>query len=368
MSYLVAVKNGQNDIKGIIELDPVSKNHVIPMILTAGSVFKIRKEKVTDELKKDLLIEEFVNKWDGGHFLVDVSRANESDISCDYNTYHGLHDSANGYERRVDFYRRIYEINNRLIPVISWDDKDSYRNVLRFSIKIESFFNKLAINVDARKNKQIETLKLILSAIEKPEETIVILNYFAVSESNSPDQEKVIDIVNDIKTQYNVKMVVLLSSSFPIIKPAEKDSWKASQCLDLIWQVPISKHFKDDIEILYGDYGATTPAASTEFIPGMSIIPCVTYHRNGYWFQRKSGGDKEFAVFKELAKKIVSSDFYHDDDFCWANRKISAISREDEEGYGNQGVWNGYKINQHISEILNILSRKSTLQDYDEDE
>lgn len=70
------------------------------------------------------------------------------------------------------------------------------------------------------------------------------------------------------------------------------------------------------------------------------------------------GGDKEFVNYIEIADEIRRLPGYHGDGFCWATREYTRIVAT-STNYGNNGTWNGYRINQHICAMLkSILDRE----------
>ncbi|MGO2202092.1 beta family protein, partial [Pseudomonas helleri] len=148
---------------------------------------------------------------------------------------------------------------------------------------------------------------------------------------------------------YNLQSLVLLSTSFPIDKPASNTS-RSSACYDVAWQSNIDRNGISPSPI-YGDYAATNPTAPMEYIPGMPVLPFGCYYTPTEWWQRRKGGNKEFVNYIEIAREVRNLPGYHGDDFCWATREYSRIVTT-STGYGNNGTWNGYRINQHICAMI----------------
>lgn len=357
--YVPCIKNGMHDLRGLIELDHESKKKITPVILTAGTVFSPK----TGEVKKDHLLDGFIHNWSDGNFIVDASRT-DSDIKSEYNEHHGLVDQDNNFSRKFSYYQKISSVNKNLIPAVSWHAKDDLKNIIQLLINLKSTYEKIAIIVNPNQNGSLATLDTLLCLFNDNEKIKVIINYGSIFNSTLPGEESVTNIIKSIN-QRGVKDIILLSSSFPHLKPTEKDTWMSSPCTDLAWQLMVINQNDTEADVIYGDYAANSPLSPSEFIPGMKIIPSATYFNNGVWYQIKSGGDKEFVVYIDIAKSILSSDFF--DDFCWATKNIIKISTS-KDGYGNSGVWNGYKVNIHIEEILRILQSNTMQQAYDEDE
>ncbi|EML5156619.1 hypothetical protein Q4R89_17285 [Morganella morganii] len=357
--YVPCIKNGMNDLIGLLELDDESKKKITPVILTAGTVFSPK----TGKIKKDQLLDGFIHNWSDSDFIVDASRT-DSDIKSEYNEYHGLVDQTDNFSRKLGYYKKISSVNKNLIPAVSWRPNDDLKNIIQLLINLKSTYEKIAIIIDPNQNGSIATLDTLLCLFNDNDKIKIIINYGSTFNSPLPSEEKVTSIIRSIN-QRGVKDIILLSSSFPHLKPTEKDVWIMSPCTDLSWQLMVINKNDTEAHVIYGDYAANSPLSPSEFIPGMKIIPSATYFNDGVWYQIKSGGDKEFSVYIDIAKNILSSDFF--DDFCWATNNIVKISTS-KDGYGNSGVWNGYKVNIHIEEILRILQSNVTQQIYDEDE
>lgn len=361
--YAPCIKNGLNDLKALSELYPESKKSIIPIILTTGTVFSPK----TGEVKRDQLIDSFIPNWDGDEFIVDASRI-ETDSVSEYNEYHGLTDQTDSFSRKIDFYKKIYEINGNLIPAVSWSKDDDLKNIIQLLINLKSSYKTVAIVLDPKIESNLDILDILLCLFPDNGSIIVVLNYGSIYNQPLPNKE-IIDKALDTINKRGVKRVILLSSSFPHSKPTEKDIWITSSCTDLVWQLMIINQNKTPINLIYGDFSASSPQAPSEFILGMKIIPSATYFNDGIWYQIKSGGDKEYSVYKDIAKNIVSSTFF--DDFCWGTKNIAKISVS-TDGYGHSGTWNGYKTNIHVEEILRILNlsteSESPRNDYDDDE
>ncbi|ULH09601.1 hypothetical protein MF265_16685 [Serratia marcescens] len=366
MNYFVFIKNAMDDISAICSLRDEQKDEITPIILTSGNAFKRKNNIITTELKKDYLLDEFLQSWGDREFLVDVSRG-DSDANSEYNEHYKLNKQDNGYSGRVEYFKRIKENNKNIIPTISWNSNDNLRNILRFSLNLESYFDKIAINIHIKNENSLKNARLILSAIERPHKAKVILNLESINEEYKPNESKISEIIDELINDYSIEDIILASSSFPDSKPKERDIWVTTECKDMTWQIPLIFKYRSKVKVHYGDYAATSPNAATDYIIGMQIIPCVTYFRIGYWHQMKSGNDKQFEKFVELAQKIVNSAFYHNDSFCAANESISTIAKTGEK-YGTSGTWNGYKMNQHISECLNILNHLNSSWSEDTDE
>lgn len=358
MQYVVSIKNAQNDIQALINLDDNRKKQVIPLIHTTGeinsknSIDKINKKK----LKKDHIFKTFLLKWGNYEFMLDPSRLSEKDIKSPYNEYYNLHDPSNGYLRKFEYFEKIRMINNNFIPVVGWNENDTslVQDIFQFFLKLQDEYSKIAIHINIDSQTDFEILKNLLEVKKDTASLNIILNFKSI-ENKCTDElsSKIYRQISLLSNRFGPLSFITMSSSFPSSKPSYRDKWKKTENRDIILYTQLKTKIKDS-KIIYGDYGATSPNSAIEFIPGMKIIPSITYYSSRYWYQIKSGEPQEYSKFIELAKKIREEDFYHGDKFCWATKKIKEIASKskNEPGSGTQGTWNGYKINQHICAIL----------------
>ena len=362
--YVPCIKNGMNDIKALLSLRNESVDYIMPLVLTAGTPYG----RNGVDLKKDYLLDEFIHNWNNP-FIVDASRA-DSDSESPYNSYHCLTSQLDNFSGKVSYYALIYSINKNVIPAISWYQNDDMRNIVQFSLYLEQQYGKIAIIIDPTDSENLNKLDTLLCLFKDNSKIVVVLNYGSIYNKELPQEHKVLPVINKL-TSRGVGCIVLLSSSFPPIKPATRDEWTQSENTDLLWQLTIIKKSPRDRDshILYGDYSATSPNSATEYIKGMQIIPSVTYFRGGIWYQMKAGADKEFSKYKDMANKIIRLDFFHGSTFCWGSENIYDIATNKDRKGGTPGTWNGYKINVHIEETIRILKDyySSPQESYDED-
>ncbi len=360
--YVPCIKNGMNDIKALLNLKEESSGYVMPLVLTAGTPYGGNGV----DLKKDYLLDEFIHNWDKP-FIVDASRA-DSDSESLYNSYHNLTSQHDNFSGKITYYSSIYSINKKLIPAISWQLNDDMRNIVQLSLYLEQQYEKIAIIIDPNNSENLNRLDTLLCLFKDNSIIIVLLNYNSIYNKELPQEHKVLPVISKL-TSRGVGSIVLLSSSFPPVKPAIKDTWIQSENTDLLWQLTMMNKSPRDSVILYGDYSATSPNSATEYIQGMQIIPSVTYFRGGIWYQIKSGVDKEFSKYKDIANELIRLDFFHGSTFCWGAENIYDIATNRDRKGGTPGTWNGYKINVHVEETIRILKDyySTPLENYDED-
>lgn len=344
MKYLASLRVGQNDVKALVNIEQHRRLDFTPLLNMRGN--------------DDRHLVTFLSNWGNNKFLLDISRLS-SDVAEEFIQDNDLHNPADGFSNKISFFQQVYATNQSLIPVISWTDSDPQRDVVQCALKLSAGFKTIALRVACTSSPSPTSwnrLKVILDAVPSPERVIVVLDFGTTPptaiETGSPFHHSLLDLAG-----YQPMLICLLSSSFPSDKPPSNAS-RTVPCQDIMWQ-SLAQDLPLDVELVYGDYAATNPSAAMEYIKGMPILPFANYYMPVEWWQKRKGSDKEFFNYVELAKDIRSLSGYHGDDFCWATREFKRIATSGTS-YGNNGTWNGYKINQHICAMLEQLKMKPT--------
>lgn len=355
MKYIACLRVGMNDVKALTSIEAERRTNFSPMLDMRGS--------------NEKYLQEFLECWTQSPFFLDISRVT-ADAKDAYIVDNDLHNPSNAFSAKKSFFDAAYKNNKKLIPVVSWRDTDEQRQVVQFAIQLNAEYGKLAIRVSVNpKPSDAATARLlaILDAIQKPETTTVIFDY---SSTRPLDLSSGSDFHNLLLSVdgYGLERICLLSTSYPADKPPSNTS-RMVQCSDPEWQAS-ARVLELRTPIVYGDFGATNPSAPMEFVNGMVILPFANYYIPPEWWQRRKGGDREFSNFIEIAREIRKLPGYHEDDYCWANKEIFRISNladDSEAGYGNNGLWNGIRTNQHICVMIDqIESKPEEIDGYDD--
>lgn len=340
MEYIACLRVGQNDIKALINIEPERRRIFSPLLNMRGD--------------DDRYIRTFLENWADHKFFLDISRAT-SDVSEGFISNNDLHNPNEGFKNKRRFFDTVFEKNKNAIPVISWVDTDPQRDVIQCTLSAAKKFGEIAVRVFCQSQpskSSWQRTKAIMDAIADPGSTHIILDFGASQPTPYSFGSPFHNALSELD-QYGPKAICLLSSSFPADKPASNTS-RQVPCMDIVWQTT-ARALPIRTPIVYGDYAAMSPAATMEYVPGMPVLPFANYYTPVEWWQKRQGKDKEFANYIDLAREIRTLPGYHGDDFCWATKEFSRISNSGAS-YGNNGVWNGYRINQHICAMLDHLT------------
>ncbi|OCG76186.1 hypothetical protein A9G42_08480 [Gilliamella sp. Nev6-6] len=354
MFHIVNLRLGMNDINALVNTYDSDKNQILPFINTRG------------ELKADYLFNNFLPNWGNYPFMIDASFITP-DMYDEYNQVNGLLDHTNAFQHKYEFYERIVNVNNNLIPVISILPSRT-RDNLQFLFKLENRqYKKIALRITDLSQSSINNLFALLAASYDVKKMLVLCDIGSiVGENINVIQNRLDYILQRLSIEYEGIDVSIISTSFPSQKTPNRDVgeamphsetpnrdvWDVIPNLDLLLYFNLKSSFQG-INLIYGDYGATNPTSPIEYVSGMQIIPCVTYYDNYNWYQMKTGNNHEFSKFIDLANCLVSENFYHGNYFSWGDTQIYNIANKTINN-GHSGTWDGIRINQHITSIARM--------------
>lgn len=339
MNYVACLKTAQNDIKALINLEQCRKEKITPLLELRGR-------------ETDKYLSNFLSEWGASKFFLDFCQTENNDDISSWQAEFLRCDNA--FSTKKSIFHELTEHKN-MIPVISWQDKNNLRNIIQFAIHTENSYPETAIRVNMGSKSSWNVAISLLSALTTPSNLTVILDFRGKPPSTPEEIDLVEAKVCEIN-EFQIKQIILLSTSFPTEKPPSGET-KQISCTDYFWQTKIITKYNDK-KIVYGDYAATNPFSIIDFVPGMIVIPFACYFIPFTWWVRRNGTDKEYKVFRSIAKEIVNLPFFHGEDYCWATKEISRIAKLDDtiDGqHGSNGSWNGYKSNQHMCVMLDTL-------------
>lgn len=354
--YIPLVQAAQNDVRGLHNLDAMTKRSITPLMDLCGQIEKS--------------IFDFCQNWPDEHsFFVDTSPigialSNAPNTKQEKNliTDQHLDDPSNGFITRRTFYSDLKAIHNSLIPAVSWEGvQASRRDVLRFALELLNDFEKIAIRVclwDDRSNhsQNLDYTKAILDTVDDQSKVWLLIDQGPLQQQNElTTSSKINDYLRVIDTA-QLSGWSVISTSFPDRRPDSETSQNRSS-IDYAAQSLLSTTNTQSIRA-YGDYASSALGSATGFVMGMHIIPFASYLKDFEWWLSRKGGNMDYYKYIELAKDITSLPQFQGASFCWANEnydRISKISDVKDKGYGNNGTWNGYRLNQHITEIIRSM-------------
>jgi hypothetical protein len=132
MQYSACLRVGQNDIKALTNLEPERRDLFVPLLDMRGD--------------DDRHLQNFLNSWNEHPFFLDVSRG-KKDILEQFISTNDLHNPANAFQAKENFFYNTRSTNQNLIPVISWSDDDPQRDVIQLALSLERDYNHIAIRI-----------------------------------------------------------------------------------------------------------------------------------------------------------------------------------------------------------------------------
>jgi len=357
--YIPLAQAGLNDVKGLLNLATKAKQQIAPLLDLAGKS-KTHLQTFCDEWPEDL------------SFFVDISPMGielckavaEADEENHVILTLNLDNPKNGFTTRQNLYLALHKKHQGLIPCISWENTDATRrDVLLFARSLEENFNKIAIRIclwneisDHQKN--LDYAKAILDVVRDRSKVWLLIDYGPLRQDTEIATSKKMADFLEIINSTSVAGWSIISTSFPAQRPSSGEEQRA-QLLDYTAQSLIKTRNKIS-QRAYGDYAASALGSATQFTPGMIVIPFGAYLADFEWWLHRDGGSSEFRKYIDIAKKLISLPQFDGAGFCWANEnyeRISQLPPAATRDYGNNGVWNGYRLNQHITKICHYLEQ-----------
>ncbi|GGE68632.1 hypothetical protein GGR41_000531 [Paenalcaligenes hominis] len=355
--YIPLIQAAQNDVKALLNLEDSIKEKVIPLMDICG--------------KADTHISNFCSKWPENHsFFIDCSpvgialskapnQQQEKHLITDLN----LDDPSNSFIARQNFYQGLKAIHNSIIPAVSWEGVNATRrDVSRFAIDLLADFNEIAVRVCLWNEKSnhlanLDYTKAILDAVDDQARVWLLIDQGPLDHPNDLTTSAKINDYLDVINSTGLKGWAVISTSFPDKRPSS-GSQQTAISIDFGAQSLLTTPNTTSIRA-YGDYASSTLGSATAFVMGMHIIPFASYLKDFEWWLAREGSNMEYDKYIDLAKDLVALQQFQGPHFCWANEqydRISKISDPAKKGYGHNGTWNGYRANQHITEIIRCIA------------
>lgn len=205
-------------------------------------------------------------------------------------------------------------------------------------------------------HKNLDYTKAVLDVVRDPGKVWLLIDYGPLREiteiSTSRKTASFLKIIDSIR----LAGWSIISTSFPAQRPAPGTVQRA-EMLDYAAQSLIKTQNQTSIRA-YGDYASSTLGSATRYMPGMVVIPFGTYLSDFEWWLCRDGESLEYKKYIDIAKKLVNLPQFDGATYCWANENYTRISKlppTATRNYGTNGTWNGYRLNQHITEICHYL-------------
>lgn len=161
MEYVPCLKVALNDVKALINLESHRKARVAPLIEMRGK-------------ETDPHLRTFLDQWGDTSFFFDFSLAESATTTDPWFSNLLLQNDA--FKTKRNFLSALSNHPN-LIPVISWQEQDTLRNVTQFALRVEERFSEIAIRINMQDEKAWPTATSVLSAVREPENITIILDY-----------------------------------------------------------------------------------------------------------------------------------------------------------------------------------------------
>lgn len=365
--YIPIIKTGESELKAIRNLSTELKAFMLPLFELTKARKKPKEEEGSIKSNIEFLQENFKNS----PFILDLT----SDDKLSNTEIDNLLTSQNDYENWVNFCLEQKKIFDEFYPTVAIveEKNEEYSDYIN---KLENQLKKLCSNfkhiVFRAQNEAIaKNLILDINNILKKrtinnlaKKIIFVLDYRYINNSL-----KSIDIAAKIcKVLYSlgVANIVISSTSFPktVSEYMNTSDFVKFKIKEFDFYRNIKQELNDkNINLIYSDYATVNPVRNDNVVFARGWIPRIDVSAlDEYIYCRRMRRDKKQSyadVYKNIAKKIVRSDYYNNllekGINGWGIQEILNASN-DNIGGSSPRYWISVRMNIYIEMLSKIIN------------
>ncbi|CAM3230243.1 beta family protein [Asticcacaulis taihuensis] len=330
IKYLPCLRSRQAEVKGYMQLSPIAKASLHPLISIGKFGRLTQTSKVLEAIQAKI----------GGCF-VDLNMV--SDQSCD-----DLAEVTNPENHYLNW-RELVRGYPGLTPAAIIDSDGSERAFIRQVVEIEAEYNTVLIRTK-KPSIDLGFLKAALAAVADVNSVFIVLDFGYIRgalETKIVEARRVITALRETEPSARIAVV---SSSFPKSVAAYGDGQASLEIIDREFHTQLGG---DEVAI-YGDHSAIYPEP---FEPMISRwVPRIDYCTEYSWFYARRRDDD--GGYVECARRIVSLEDW-DVEFARANWGADIILQTANtgvvpSGFGAPANWIAARVNMHIERQLSV--------------
>ncbi len=350
--YYPLLKTTDAELKAYSNLDSSVQDNILPIF----ELTKSRRSTKNPLGKISIRLEQLQDLADGRPFIIDLTT--EPSLS-NTEIRDLLNDTADGFKAWREF---VAQIPNA-IPVIHYNENAADADTKKQAKELEAKHKAVAFRADAYDPDMMEYLGVILNALKRPDQLIIILDlgYVPVLEwqdAVSPIKARIAEILKHTKAKH----LVCLSSSYPktVLAPGYGDDESGDfPIIEVNICEEVQLTHKD---LIYGDYSSIHPIrypmGGGGWIPRIDVPldrSCF-YHRKRAVKEEVKGkvkGKIEDAYI-DVAKKVLKDTRYKPIKGldAWGDIEIAAAANGAPNGK-SPSHWIAVRASLHITRQLN---------------
>lgn len=367
IEYIPVIKTSDSEMRALENLSEKAKNFITPLFELTRS----RKSKNFPDGDLDKRLDKLYELYEKYNFILDLT----GDVYFRNKQIKKLQNSANGYQKWVEFVVGLKDDFPGLIPTIQISDEglddtlsdEDYKNeynsrLLNQSDVLSNNFELIAYRFPIEYEDYNLDLEQILTKIS-PENLICVINADFIHQGKSSANVSIIkSILNDLK-KYNIKNIAIVATSFPR-NPIEYG--KQDHGVYSLEEYELYKSISDaekELDIIYGDFASVNPKRSDQ-AGGNGWVPRIdlsTKNQILYYRSRKSDHEKTYAPAYIRVAEMMANDPNYESvkkkiGFSWGIEQIEAAALGVPPGL-SPGYWISVRMVNHI-ELRRILLQK----------
>lgn len=365
--YIPIIKTGESELKAIKNLSTELKEFMLPLFELTKARKKPKEEEGSIKNNIEFLQENFKNS----SFILDLT----CDDKLSNTEIDDLLTSHNNYENWINFCLEQKKIFKEFYPciIVAEEENEEYKNYLdklqnQLTILCSEFKYVVfrAQNESIAKNLILDINNLIKKDVIKnlQKKIIFIMDYRYINNSS-----KGIDITAKIcKVLYSlgIEKIVISSTSFPktVSEHMSTSDFVKFKIKEFDFYRNIVKELNDkNIKLIYSDYATVNPVRNDNVVFARGWIPRIDVPAfNEYIYCRRKRREKKQSyadVYKNIAKKIVRSDYYNNlvqsDINGWGMQEILNASN-DNVGGSSPRYWISVRMNIYIEMLSKFIN------------
>ena len=296
--YALLLKTGESEIRAISQIP--DKKNILPIIeLTRGR----RSIKDTDgDIKKK--IEKIEQIFSKSNLIIDLT--SQDYLSNDQ--IKSLYSPKNGYENWIQFTQNLKNRFANLYPtiIIDPDDDDFDYNFKSQISKLVNNFNGFAYRCDIEDDVYKDDLFIIKSQMDRKNIEFFFVIDFSLIKCPNLDLyiKRGVDISIYVKKECPAAKIIVVSTSFPNTNEFIKDK---NRTIELLEQRLVDGIKKENIDVIYGDYGSINPIRNDEAVMRRGWSPRIDMAlKDKIYFYRESRDGRDYTqTYKSVAENEI---------------------------------------------------------------
>lgn len=324
IKYLPCLRSRRAEMRGYSELNPETKQGLIPLVSIGKLGATSSVEQVLANVKRTF-----------SKAFIDLN-CNSNQVCADYESYLS---SDNNYSE----WRDLFSADENYVPTAVFAPGGNVRSFIRQVIEIERKHGVVAIR---SKNgaQDLAAIQSAISAVDDVNNVLFIFDFGYVRGAISPREAEARRLISALRTIDSSARIALVGSSYPRSVAAYGEESGALE----IEERELHAQVGGDAVAIYGDHSSIYPEP---FEPSISrFVPRIDYCLADSWIYRRYRDRANVSGYVHCANSVLESADW-DPAFAqrsWGAAKIQETAGGVPAGFAAPANWIAARVNMHI--------------------